>query len=1087
MAAPGTTVQITMPAMGESVTEGVVLEWLKQVGDRVEVDEGLVEISTDKVDAEVPSPAAGVLTAINVAPDETVTVGTVLGEIEVGEGGAAPAAPAGGRRLRRLRSRPERGTRQPPTARQAAPPPAVDGDANATPVAARMAADLGVDLANVKGSGPNDRVTKDDVIAAAATAVKGGGAPSAPAPPEGAESKQIRGPAATLVRFMDESRSIPTATSFRTLTVDTLAGRRATLKGAGKKLSFTHLIAWAIVRATDDMPVMADSFATVDGKPHRVTPSAVSLGLAVDVERKDGSRSLVVPVIHGASELSLPGLRRRLRRAGRRRARQHAQARRLPGRADHADQPGRHRDGRVGAAPDAGPGHDRRHRRDRLPARSRPGGQAEARRAGRRKGHDDDLDLRPPRHPGRRVGSVPQARRRAAAGRRRLLRQAVRGARRRCRPGRRRPAEPDRHRRRPGSRGDHPGRLRGPRRGADAGGPGGHLDHQGAPRPRPPRRAPRPARLAAARRPRARPRLGQPDPGDDGADSVVGDARRGARQDVRRRAAAPARHLHRHDRLRGRAHRRPQPARLAAREHRVRRPPDAADARAEAEAARAAVAGRGARGLPAQGVPRQEAVLDRGPRHARADARRDDRAVRRQRRPRGRARHGPPRPAERARAHRRPALREHPRRVRGRADARRPTPPRPRAAPATSSTTTAPTGTYKTARRQVRPGDAVAEPEPPRVRQPGDRGPRARRPDEPQRPRDDPRPEPRGADPDPRRRRLPRPGRGGGDAQPAGARRLLDRRHGPRDRQQPARLHDRPDRRALDALGVGPRQGLRRADHPRQRRRPRGLHRGRPARRRLPQRVRPRRADRPRRLPPLRPQRDRRARLHPAADVREDQVAPDGAQDLRRQAGRRRASITAEQAEQLATDGLRGGLEGARRAQGHDGRPARHRRARGRHDDEPRAEDDAPGRPAEVAQRADRQGARRLRRPPQAEAVPEEARRRRRAGRQGRLGARRGARLRVAARARRAGPPDRPGLRARHLQPAPPRPPRRRERRTATRRCSTSRAPPRRSSCTTARSRRPRASASSTATRSRTPRRSCSGRPSSATSSTRAR
>ncbi len=306
MAAPGTTVQITMPAMGESVTEGVVLEWLKQVGDRVEVDEGLVEISTDKVDAEVPSPAAGVLTAINVQPDETVTVGTVLGEIEVGEGGAAPAAPAA--------DAGSDGAAAPSTpaqtangAAQAAPPPAVNGDANATPVAARMAADLGVDVASLKGSGPRDRVTKDDVIAAAAAAVKGGGtAPSAPAPPAGAESKQIRGPAATLARFMDESRSIPTATSFRTLTVDTLASRRATLKGAGKKLSFTHLIAWAIVRATDDMPVMADSFATVDGKPHRVTPGAVSLGLAVDVEKKDGSRSLVVPVIHDASKLSFP-------------------------------------------------------------------------------------------------------------------------------------------------------------------------------------------------------------------------------------------------------------------------------------------------------------------------------------------------------------------------------------------------------------------------------------------------------------------------------------------------------------------------------------------------------------------------------------------------------------------------------------------------------------------------------------------------------------------------------------------------------------------------------------------------------------
>jgi multifunctional 2-oxoglutarate metabolism enzyme len=307
MAAPGTTVQITMPAMGESVTEGVVLEWLKQVGDRVEVDEGLVEISTDKVDAEVPSPAAGVLTAINVAPDETVTVGTVLGEIEVGEGGATPAAasPANGAAAP---SAPAAAPSAP--AVPSAPAAASDGSADATPVAARMAADLGIDLAGVKGSGPRDRILKEDVLAAAATAVKGGNGaaapPSAPAPPDGAESKQIRGPAATLVRFMEDSRSIPTATSFRTLAVDTLAARRATLKGAGRKLSFTHLIAWAIVRATDDMPVMADSFASVDGKPHRVTPEAVSLGLAVDVERKDGSRSLVVPVIHGASGLSFP-------------------------------------------------------------------------------------------------------------------------------------------------------------------------------------------------------------------------------------------------------------------------------------------------------------------------------------------------------------------------------------------------------------------------------------------------------------------------------------------------------------------------------------------------------------------------------------------------------------------------------------------------------------------------------------------------------------------------------------------------------------------------------------------------------------
>src|SRR3954470_11004133 len=81
MEAGTTTIQITMPPMGESVTEGTILEWLKQVGDEVEADEGIVEGSTDKVDAEVPSPATGILTKILVEPDETVPVGTVLGEI----------------------------------------------------------------------------------------------------------------------------------------------------------------------------------------------------------------------------------------------------------------------------------------------------------------------------------------------------------------------------------------------------------------------------------------------------------------------------------------------------------------------------------------------------------------------------------------------------------------------------------------------------------------------------------------------------------------------------------------------------------------------------------------------------------------------------------------------------------------------------------------------------------------------------------------------------------------------------------------------------------------------------------------------
>jgi 2-oxoglutarate dehydrogenase E1 component len=307
MAGPGTTVQITMPAMGESVTEGIVLEWLKQVGDRVEADEPLVEISTDKVDAEVPSPAAGVLISIAVQPDETVTVGAVLGEIEVGAGGATEGgdAPADDAPAPAPTAEPTGNGAGAP----AAPAATGNGAAEATPVAARMAAELGVDLTRVEGTGPRGKVSKSDVLAAAAAAVKGNGgtavpAPTAPAPPDGADVTQIRGPAATLARFMDESRSIPTATSFRTVAVDLLAARRGALKAAGKKLSFTHLIAWAIVRATDAMPVMGHAFAEVDGRPHRVAPKAVSLGLAVDVERKDGTRSLVVPVIHDASRLS---------------------------------------------------------------------------------------------------------------------------------------------------------------------------------------------------------------------------------------------------------------------------------------------------------------------------------------------------------------------------------------------------------------------------------------------------------------------------------------------------------------------------------------------------------------------------------------------------------------------------------------------------------------------------------------------------------------------------------------------------------------------------------------------------------------
>ena len=117
----------------------------------------------------------------------------------------------------------------------------------------------------------------------------------------------LKGGAAMLARYMDDSRSIPTATSFRTLTVTVLEARRKQLKAAGLKVSFTHLIAYAIAKAGAAMPVMAHHFAEVDGKPHRVEDGAVNLGLAVDVEKKDGSRTLMVPVIRGADALDFKG------------------------------------------------------------------------------------------------------------------------------------------------------------------------------------------------------------------------------------------------------------------------------------------------------------------------------------------------------------------------------------------------------------------------------------------------------------------------------------------------------------------------------------------------------------------------------------------------------------------------------------------------------------------------------------------------------------------------------------------------------------------------------------------------------------
>ncbi|HMI80367.1 MAG TPA: multifunctional oxoglutarate decarboxylase/oxoglutarate dehydrogenase thiamine pyrophosphate-binding subunit/dihydrolipoyllysine-residue succinyltransferase subunit [Solirubrobacterales bacterium] len=308
------TVQIPMPEMGESVTEGIVLEWHVAEGDAVKEGDTIVEVSTDKVDAEVPAPMDGVITKLVAQVDDEVPVGAPLAEMEAGEGSGEGPGAGGAGPVSDTSSPPGGGddVSSPPAPEASGTATETNGgagngaaDVKATPLARRVAADNGVDLASVSGSGPGSKVTKEDVIAAA----DGGG--NGLAAPALGEAKQLRGAAAMLAQAMDESRAVPTATSFRTIAVDTLDAKRkainSVLKDRGLKVSFTHLIAWAIVQATRDFPVMVRVFEQRDGKPHAIEGNPVNLGIAVDVEKKDGSHSLMVPAIKGAGELDFAG------------------------------------------------------------------------------------------------------------------------------------------------------------------------------------------------------------------------------------------------------------------------------------------------------------------------------------------------------------------------------------------------------------------------------------------------------------------------------------------------------------------------------------------------------------------------------------------------------------------------------------------------------------------------------------------------------------------------------------------------------------------------------------------------------------
>jgi 2-oxoglutarate dehydrogenase E2 component (dihydrolipoamide succinyltransferase) len=315
----GSRRSVTMPALGESVTEGTVIRWLKQVGDTIDVDEPLVEVSTDKVDTEIPSPVAGVVLEIVVAQDETVAVGTTLATVGNRETGAVTTQP----------DRPE-----PPASLQPSAQPQRDSTAElgadhsgvpyVTPLVRKLATEHGIDLSTVQGTGVGGRIRKQDVLAAVETPQpepEPQPAPVSPPPPvtlPSAVNFELRGRTEKMSRMrsviakrMVESLQI---SAQLTTVVEADITRLARLRDRAKqdfevrenvKLSFLPFFAQATVEALKQHPKVNASIDTDKGE---VTyHNAEHLGIAVDTER-----GLLVPVIHDAGEFNIAGLARRI-------------------------------------------------------------------------------------------------------------------------------------------------------------------------------------------------------------------------------------------------------------------------------------------------------------------------------------------------------------------------------------------------------------------------------------------------------------------------------------------------------------------------------------------------------------------------------------------------------------------------------------------------------------------------------------------------------------------------------------------------------------------------------------------------------
>ncbi len=403
---------------------------------------------------------------------------------------------------RRLR-RPGRSRRggHAPRSRPPAPGSAAVDAGGATPVAARMASAHGIDVGALRGSGPRGRVTKEDVLAA----VEGNGA-ATPAPPRRDGARRRRDgahqgpgghprPVHGREPLHPHGHQLPHPARGR-------AGRAPQGAEGGGEEALLHPPDRLGDRA--GRPRLAGDGQLLR-RAGRQAPARPGGNAQPGPGRGHGAQGRE-PLVGGARDPRRLGARLRhlcrpLRRAGGRRARQQAAPGRLPGRQHLAHQPRRPRHRGLRAPPDAGPGHDHRHRRHRLPAGAHRGGSGAAPRARRAEGHHDDQHLRPPRHPGRGVGILPPPHRRAAPGGRRLLRGRVRRARAGGK-GRGLAGDGARHGGRAGALHDHARRLRVRGRGAAPGRAGRHLAGQGAPHARPPGRGPGPARLRAGGRSR---------------------------------------------------------------------------------------------------------------------------------------------------------------------------------------------------------------------------------------------------------------------------------------------------------------------------------------------------------------------------------------------------------------------------------------------------------------------------------------------------------------------------------------------------------------------------------------------------------